>query len=119
LFERHVAPEIKLAAGDKRLALRGAAADLFRFDFAQGGPFGPGRTALSLTAAGGSANGLVRWLRLELDQAEAYENAPAPGAASHWAVLFHPLPDGGEIGEGETVRLGAAHETARVHLWLD
>jgi predicted nicotinamide N-methyase len=118
LFERHVAPGRKLAAGDRQLRLRSAPETLFDFDFAKGDAFRPERATLSLTCAGGPANGLAQWLRLRLDDAEPYENAPAPGASSHWAVLFHPLPEGGEVGEGGQVRVGAAHDTERVQLWF-
>jgi hypothetical protein len=118
LFERHCAPQRKLPVGDKRLRLSGAPQTLFHFDFAKGERFGAERTTLRLGPSGGAANGLAQWLRLQLDDSECYENAPGEGSHSHWAVLFHPLAGGAEIGEGEEVEVGAAHDTERVQIWF-
>lgn len=115
-FERHLLPDRKISTHDPKLSLRSEAQSLFRFDFQSGGPF-PGASAeLRLTARGGPANGVVRWIQLQLDDEVEYENEPGAGKRSHWASLFWPLP-GGPVAEGERVRLHAAHDRERITLW--
>jgi type II protein arginine methyltransferase len=115
-FGRHLRPYHRPTVGDKRLKLAGDAADLFSFDFQGGGPLGPQKADMALTATLGPANGLVQWIRLQLDAEEAYENRPQPGAKSHWATMFHPLPTA--AGPGDTVRVHAAHDTVRLRIWF-
>jgi type II protein arginine methyltransferase len=117
-FERHVAPERKFEVSDPKLALRSAPATLFDFDFTAGNLPRRGTTSLALEATGGPANGIVQWIRLQLDAEAVYENRPGPDAPSHWAASFHPLPRGG-VGEGGTVALNAAHDGERLQLWTD
>jgi protein arginine N-methyltransferase 7 len=117
-FERHVPPERKLEAGDRKLALRSEPATLFDFDFAGGNLPRRGRTSLVLEATGGPADGIVQWIRLRLDDEHVYENRPGPDTNSHWAASFHPLPRGG-VGEGGRIVLNAAHDGERLQLWTD
>jgi type II protein arginine methyltransferase len=115
-FARHVAPDYKIAGGSTKLELRSDPATLFRFDFQSGGPFPAARAEARLQARGGPANGVLRWIRLELDAETDYENRPAPGRPSHWPALFWPFP-AGPIADGATVHLHAAHDRERVTLW--
>ncbi|MGZ8347025.1 MAG: 50S ribosomal protein L11 methyltransferase [Allosphingosinicella sp.] len=114
-FERHVVPYRRLQVDDRKLFLRSEPVDLFRFDFAAGAA-DRGRTELSLTPSGGAANGVVQWLRLELDDELAYENRPAAGTHSHWGVYFHPAME--TLPEGVPVTVHGAHDADRLQIWL-
>jgi len=103
--------------GDPALVLRSAAADLFDFDFASGGPFPARRTSLELVAQGGPVNGIVQWIRLRLDAEISYENRPSPGDASCWACLFHPLERDVDPAPGARIRVHGAHNRSGVRLW--
>lgn len=116
-FERHFPPHRPLLIGDKNLHLRSEPRTLFEFDFQRGTPFRNERAELRLTASGGAANGVVRWIRLQLDEQEIYENAPQQGKQSHWGAWFDPLP-GEALEAGESISLHAAHDQERVHLWF-
>lgn len=118
LFRRHVPPMRKVPAQDPRLALRGPACDLFAFGFEDGSAPLAGRTSLELIAGEGGADALVQWIRLELAEGVAYENAPGPEARSHWAVSIHALPGGREVREGESVAVHAAHDGERLQIWF-
>lgn len=119
LFERHVDLEYALDIGQEDLSVRSAPADLFSFDFQAGPPFGTGGVTRTFTATGGPANGVVRWLRLQLDDEAVYENEPSPGRSSHWSMLFTPFAGDMTVAEGETVTVGASHDGKRVNLWVD
>ena len=117
-FSRHVTPHYQLRAGDKRLELRSEACDLFDFDFQASGPFPAGRREVALASSGGRVNGVVQWIRLQLDECEAYENKPGEGAASHWAALFHPLAEPIETRKGQSIGIAASHDRERLSIWF-
>ncbi|HEX8669820.1 MAG TPA: class I SAM-dependent methyltransferase [Allosphingosinicella sp.] len=108
-----------LKVGDPRLSLRSEAADLFNFDFASGGPYPPGRATVDLSAQGGRINGVVQWIRLQLDEEGEYENRPGEGAVSCWAARFHPLIRPVEPEAGTVLRVRGAHDRDRVRLWVE
>lgn len=103
--------------GDPRLTLRSAPADLFRFDFAGGGPYAPGRAAVPLACAGGPINGVVQWIQLELDEQGRYENRPAPGATSCWSCLFYPFETPAEPGPGTSMTVHGVHTLTTLRIW--
>jgi type II protein arginine methyltransferase len=107
----------RLPVGTADLALRSEPEALFDFDFTSGGPYRGRETRLELIAGGGPVNGVVQWIRLQLDSEGVYENRPGPGAVSAWAALFHPL--GGEIdaAPGQPVRIAAAHSRHDIRIW--
>jgi type II protein arginine methyltransferase len=115
-FERHLLPDRKIRTDDPKLSIRSETQTLFNFDFRSGGPFHGEESGLTMVACGGPANGVVRWIRLHLDEETEYENRPGRGKGSHWAAIFWPLP-GGSVDEGESVELHAAHDGALITLW--
>lgn len=116
-FAAHLPPDRKVAVDHARLQLRGEPATLFRFDLTAPRQPRHDRAEVRLTAEGGPANGVVRWIRLQLDATEQYENAPGTGRRSHWAALFTPL--GRVVEAGAEVVVHAAHDRERVQLWFD
>ncbi|HEU0133818.1 MAG TPA: 50S ribosomal protein L11 methyltransferase [Allosphingosinicella sp.] len=117
-FNRLEASPLPLKPGDPRLALRSEPVDLFDFDFASGGPFRPGKSKADVAAFGGAVNGIAQWIRLEMDEAVSYENAPGPDETSCWNVLFYTLEQAVELAEGLPVRICAAHGPDWLRLWL-
>lgn len=118
-FNRLDRTPLHLKAGDAELILRGPAQDLFDFDFTSGGPYRDGRATVALTCEGGPVNGVVQWIRLQMDKEGAYENAPGPGMESCWAVLFYPLAETLDATEGRTLRVHGAHDRTRLRIWTD
>jgi predicted nicotinamide N-methyase len=117
-FRKHVAPARKLRTADKGLRLASDPTDLFSFDFSAGDEFRPERKQIPITATHGSSNGIVQWIRLQLDEEVAYENRPGPGPGSHWAALFYPFEDGREVQQGSQVTVNAAHDLERLQIWF-
>lgn len=107
-----------LNVSDPELALRGDAAVLFDFDFAAGGPF-PSTAAVELKADGGPVNGIVQWMRLELDSVTNYENRPGPGQASCWSAVFHPLAAPIAPAAGDMIRVRGSHGNHRMRIWAE
>jgi type III protein arginine methyltransferase len=106
----------RLEVGDPELSLRSEAADLFSFDFAAGGRFPGGRNQLDL-AADGAVNGIVQWIRLQLDAQSHYENRPGPGEVSCWGCLFYPFADPVDTAAGSAVRIHGSHNRNRLQIW--
>ncbi len=117
-FNRLEASPLPLKPGDPRLTLRSAPADLFDFDFASGGPFPPSASKVAIAASGGPVNGIAQWIRLEMDEAVSYENAPGPGESSCWNVLFYTLEHPVELAPGAPVRICGAHGPDSLRIWL-
>ena len=114
-FNRLERVPYQLRPGDPDLALRSAPADLFAFDFASGGPFPPGTASAPMRAEGGAANGIVQWIRLQLDSEGLYENRPGPGASSCWFCLFTPLQR--PVPDGTEVLVRAVHNKLWLRIW--
>ena len=117
LFNRHAARAFNLATDHRKLALRSAACDLFRFDFQNARPFPEPRASVRANAAGGRVNGIVQWIRLELDDDVAYENAPGEGARSHWPAIFHPFDEAVEPAAGAGIAIHGWHDERRLLIW--
>lgn len=109
----------RLKADDPTLALRSDPAVLFDFDFASGGPFAPGRATLGLVADSAPVNGIAQWIRIALDEEIVYENRPATGDSSCWAVLFHPFEVPAGSPAGATIRVAGAHSRTDLWVWIE
>jgi type II protein arginine methyltransferase len=116
-FNRLATPSYRIRPGDERLALRSKPGDLFRFDFQSGGPFHGGRAALSLTASGGRVNGIVQWIRLEVEEDSYYENFPSRDRASSLSQLFYPLIHPTKVPKGESLTVHGSHERRSLRVW--
>lgn len=115
-FNQLQRPSYKLHGAIPALHLRGAAANLFSFDFSETKI--PDESAtMDLVADGGLVNGVVQWIRLQMDEEGELENRPGPDATSSWACLFHPLPEPVETVSGQTITIGATHNGNRLRLW--
>ena len=118
-FNRLATPVFTVKVGDEQLALRSEPGDLFRFDFQSGGPFPQARASVSLPASGGLVNGILQWLRFEMDDEGLYENLPVSGAISAFAVVFYPLRRPMEILPGTKLTVCGAHDRQSLRVWAE
>lgn len=109
---------LEAASNDPTIALRSEAVDLFSWNLASGGPYGPGRTDTMLTVRDGEANGVIQWIHIDLIDGVTYENAPAPGPNSSWACLFYPFACG-PVAAGTTMRVHGAHSMIAMRIWAE
>jgi type III protein arginine methyltransferase len=115
-FNGILPPDFPLGVGNRRLTLRSAAADLFTFDFQAEIPES-GRASITLRAQGGTANGIVQWIRLQMDDVTVYENQPNLAATSSWDTIFHPLAVGHEAKADQDVAVHGSHDINSVRIW--
>jgi protein arginine N-methyltransferase 7 len=116
-FNRLAPPFYLIARGDPRLTLRSEPADLFDFDFQSGGPFPSGSTTRILNSAGGEANGIAQWIALQMDERGWYENRPAPGSSSAWAVMFWPFRNSHIHPAGTALAVRGRHDRRNLRIW--
>jgi type III protein arginine methyltransferase len=91
-------------------------ADVLRFDF-QSGALPKARASVSLSSSGGIVNGIIQWLRLEMDAAESYENLPFPrlGLTAHRQRVW-PLERPLNMACGTTLSVRARHNRRSLRL---
>jgi type II protein arginine methyltransferase len=118
-FNRLAHPCYQISVGTERLTLRGNPCDLFHFDFQSGGPFPEATAAVTLSASGGTINGIAQWIRLEMDEDGWYENRPTVGTSSAWAVLFYPLQRPIEMVAGNILTVRGAHDRFSLRIWAE
>ena len=116
-FNRLIDPTEMVGAGREQIMLASEPADLFGFDFGSGGPWTGERAEVQLASDGGRIDGVVQWIALDMDGTGAYENRPAPGAASCWSPVLWRFPAPVEVPAGTKVTIGGAHERDRLRLW--
>jgi predicted RNA methylase len=104
--------------GDAGIKLKSENAEAFRFDFASLSHPMEGRTELTLVAAeNAEVNGIVHWVRLELDADTILDARPEPGATYILKPCFWPLPEPVAMRRGETLRIAAAHDERQLTIW--
>ena len=105
--------------GHERLGLRSAPADLFDFDFGTAKYCAPATTEISLRSQGGRVNGIAQWVALKMDAQGNYENHPAPGAESCWALVFHSFPASIDTAPGQEIRIAGSHDRHHLTIWAE
>lgn len=116
-FNRLASPHEMVRVGMGQVDLVSEPADLFRFDFASGGPWQAERTEHRFDSLGGRVDGIVQWIALEMDETGRYENPPLEGSASCWGALFWRFREPLATQPGDKVTVGGAHERDRLRLW--
>lgn len=121
-----MSPFNKLASGHyqvsddaNRFILRSDPADMFDFDFESGGPFPEARSSVTLRSYGGNVNGLIQWIRLELDHNTFYESGPTSFNKAALSPEFHRLGRSIETSSGEKFVIGGWHNRSTLLLWAD
>lgn len=107
---------INVQVNDPALELRSAPADLFAFDFATTEPTAE-RASIDLESTGGEANGVIQWLRLQMDATGSFENPPGPDSSRSWAMVFFPFAEPLNLAAGDRVRIGASIARNKLSLW--
>jgi type II protein arginine methyltransferase len=112
-------PSVTVAIGDPGMSVCSAEVEVFRFDFGMASHPDSGRKALNLQAdRDGIVDGVVQWIRLELDSETSLEARPEPGARFFSSPRFWPFPRAVEMRRGETIRIIAEYEDgARLWIW--
>ncbi|HEX8442551.1 MAG TPA: 50S ribosomal protein L11 methyltransferase [Allosphingosinicella sp.] len=118
LFDRHVATHHSVLVGHKRLHLRSNAQEMFPLSFGESAPTAPTHDHAVLRAEEGPVNAMVQWVHLQMDDAEAYENAPAADASSAWGAVLHRFPDalcGADVRE---IAVHGDHDGVNPRFWF-
>jgi hypothetical protein len=109
----------KIGTGNRGITLRGEAADMFGFDFTTGGPWRNRQHSIDLVADGEKVNGVIQWIRLQIDAETVHENRPAPGTMSSWSALVVPFARSITPPAGTKIRVEGAHDDHSVRIWVD
>ena len=117
-FADFVPPSMQLAIGDPGLALRSESVEALRFDFSALTQPADGRTEIILAATDAAVvNGIVHWIRLELDSETFLEARPQAGATFFSSARFWPLPDSLAMRRDQVLCVCLAHEESRLVIW--
>ena len=101
---------------DPALELRGELADLFTFDFASPNPW-TDRATRDLVATGGRVDGVVQWLRLQMDETGSFENEPGPDSSRSWALIFFPFAEPIDTKPGDRIGVAASIAKNLLRIW--
>jgi type II protein arginine methyltransferase len=101
-----------------RPQLRSEPVVLFDFDFTRGGAWPAPDARGTLIAGGGRVNGLLQWMRIDLDEVTRYEVDRDPGAPPAWGPLFFPLDTAITPEAGAAVGVRGVHDRVRVRSWI-
>lgn len=113
LFNRLAKPSFRLKVGNS-FEIRSSAGELFHFDFAaETTPDAEARC--TLTATGGTANAIIQWIQLDMDEEGRYE--VRPGVYSCWAINCWPLPEPVKLPAGESFTVGGLHDRISVKVY--
>jgi protein arginine N-methyltransferase 7 len=118
-FNRLEAPVRKIGTGNRGITLRGEAADMFGFDFTTGGPWRNRQHSIALVADGGKVNGVIQWIRLQIDAETLHENRPSPGTMSSWSAVVVPFSRSITPPAGTKIEVHGAHDDTSVRIWVD
>lgn len=122
VFNGYTPPLMNLDVPNTQLNWLSEPADLFQFDFQNEGFFPPGDSTFAVEVTqSGLCQGVVQWLRLDLDETSVYENPPAGAKATrtpHWTPLLYPFVAPQKVTKGQQVTLRVVHDRkgARIDL---
>lgn len=106
-------PSITVAIGDPSISLRSPEIDVFRFDFGLPAHPDTARAELSLDAdQDGIVDGIIQWIRLELDSEISLEARPEPGAIFFSSPRFWPFSNSLKMRRRETIGIIAEYRGA-------
>jgi len=110
---------IPLPIDEPGLAVLSEGGDAFRFDFAARDQPATDEAIIELSASeDGEINGIVQWIRLELDDETAIEPRPEAGGISFENLLFYPLPHERSVQRGDVVSVHTSHDGRRLTIWV-
>ena len=110
-------PSVTIAIGNPDVSLCSPPVDAFRFDFGLPSHPDEGRAELILEAdRDGLVDGIVQWIRLELDSETALEARPEPGATFFSSPRFWPLPESVEVRRRDAIGIVAEYVRERLSI---
>lgn len=116
-FANFAPARVLAPVGAPGLHLLSEPAPLFRFDLARDQPR-EGRAEVTLRATEDAVmNGVVHWLKLELDAETVLEARPDPGSAAFATPIFWPLPAPVQVRAGDAIRVCAEHRESVLTVW--
>lgn len=118
-FNKLASSHYQMSDDSERFILRSEPKDLFHFDFESGGPFPEARSSVVLSSFGGTVNGIIQWLRLELDEHASYESAPPSYKTAALGPVFHRLAHAKITSAGESITIGGSHNRSTLLLWAE
>ncbi len=118
-FTGFVRPHISVQVGEPGLKLMSEARDVFRFDLTEVNHPQSGAAETVLEASSdGTVNGVVIWIRLELDGETVLEARPEPGAVFFSAMRFGAFAEPVAVRKGDRLRVGTQHRGKAIMNWL-
>ena len=107
---------LSVQGNDPALVVRGKTTSLYAFDFAS--IEGPTElTSKGLEASGGTVNGVVQWLWLQMDAYGSFENAAGPNPSRSWAMVFFPFAEPITLAPGDQVNIAASIARNKLSIW--
>ncbi|HEY4087071.1 MAG TPA: 50S ribosomal protein L11 methyltransferase [Bryobacteraceae bacterium] len=108
---------VSVAIGDPSMSLCSPEVEAFRFDFRLASHPRTARTELSLQAnRDGFVDGVVQWIRLELDSETSLEARPERGATFFSAPRFWAFPESVHVRSGEAVEIASEYIGAHLSI---
>ena len=108
-------PHRSLPRGTVDLEQTGAPATLLSFDFATD-RIADKSERVDLLSEGGTANGVVQWIALDMIGDQVFENRPGADQWSSWGCRYWPFPDEYDLAPGDSITIGV--RTAGNSFWL-
>lgn len=116
----HLNPMRRVKAWDPDLVLRSEPADLFAFGYDAARPIAQvGHATTHLLASGGTATGILQWLRIDFGDGLVYENAPGPDRNPHWELFYHPFDAPRDFAAGEELAVSGFYAGHTMVVWPD
>ncbi len=111
---------LAIDVGDPAIRLLSRPQDILAFDFSAPSHPESGRgTVQSEATVTGEVNSIARWIRLELDDCNALEACPEPGAVFFSRPHVCALPEPIRIEHGANYRIETAFRGTQLETWLD
>lgn len=114
LLNRHRRDFLRIDVDHPALALASDCTALFDFDLSAREH--DREASAVVTATGGSANGIVQWIRLHLDERISYENRPGQHRSSHWQAVFRPF-ERRTLEQGTKLRICGWRDELSLRIW--
>lgn len=117
-FRKFINHRNKISSSEPGTRMASDPADLFAFDLTCPTKVEAAQTSVTLSARGGPANAVARWIALDLDEQTRYENCPDADFRSCWEIPLVPLAQPIDFDAGETFTVHASHDRSNIMLWI-
>lgn len=115
LLDRHRPRKLRLGTDDPSLVLASEPAALFDFDLHK--TKHPTSASVRLESLGQPVDGIVQWVRLDLDAQTRYENRPGPDQQSHWQAICWAFDHRTTLPRGESFEVSGVRTGDEIVVW--